>query len=550
MPAHALPNELPLELGSAQGCARKASPGSATPLGPLEAASSLSGVSAASSEAGAEAGARAEAGAAGAPAAPRAPRASPPRPPGPVDSYASAEGRARRPGALRALAAATAGAPGLISLAAGFPPPALFPLSGLALSLAAPGAGAAPPLALGAAAAAACQQYNSALRGAPALLPWVEARVAAAHAPPPLPHHAAREVVVCDGANHALELIFSLFLDRGDAFLCEEFTYPVVLDSIAAPKGLRALGVAADGAGLVPAALRAALAAAAAAAAAGGLPRPKLLYTVPTGQNPTGATASEARRRAVYAICREFDCWIVEDDPYCWLRYGGALALAQAQAAAGGAAAALEAAVPGLELAAGSAAPPSYLALDADGRVLRVDSFSKFLAPGLRLGWVTARADVAKKLTWALHASTVGPSGLAQGVAGALLAAWGAAGLDAHLRRCQAHYAAGAAAAGAAAARHLAGLTEWRLPEAGMFLWVRLTREADAGAALAELRAAGVAVVPGGAMRAAGGGAAGGGAGGCPFFRLSFSSASAAELEEGVARLGAVLHRRAGLAAA
>lgn len=156
----------------------------------------------------------------------------------------------------------------------------------------------------------------------------------------------------------------------------------------------------------------------------------------------------------------------------------------------------------------------SYLGLDTDGRVLRVDSFAKFLAPGLRLGWVTAHPQIVDKLTMTIQVGgsvcrvpslagcsqcamerwlrtpacphtcpalarlpqshTVGPCSLSQVVTAEALVAWGDEGLDAHLRIVQREYAQRCACICAAAERHLAGLATWTRPSAGMFLWLRL----------------------------------------------------------------------------
>ena len=201
-------------------------------------------------------------------------------------------------------------------------------------------------------------------------------------------------------------MVLRLFLAPGDALLCEEYTYPHVAESFVLPAGYVAVPLATDGEGLVPESVEAALAARAAA----GKPA-KILYTVPTGQNPTGATTGEARKRAIYAACRRHGCLILEDDPYYYLQFGPApVGGSGGDGAAARAAAAADHAHPrGL---AGLGA--SYLSLDVDGRVVRLDSFAKVLAPGLRLGWVTAAPPVVDRLVAHLHGVALGATSLSQ----------------------------------------------------------------------------------------------------------------------------------------
>ncbi len=97
---------------------------------------------------------------------------------------------------------------------------------------------------------------------------------------------------------------------------------------------------------------------------------PKLLYINPTGGNPTGTVITGERRREVYGICREYDLLIVEDDPYYFIRYGDD----------------------------GGAPPPSFLSLDVDGRVVRIDSFSKTVGAGLRVGYATGPAELIDRM--------------------------------------------------------------------------------------------------------------------------------------------------------
>lgn len=90
--------------------------------------------------------------------------------------------------------------------------------------------------------------------------------------------------------------------------------------------------------------------------------KPKMLYTVPVGGNPTGVSQTLERKKEIYQIAQEHNLLILEDDPYYYLQYGDKI--------------------------------PSYLSMDVDGRVLRFDSMSKILSSGLRVGWATGPAEL------------------------------------------------------------------------------------------------------------------------------------------------------------
>ena len=389
------------------------------------------------------------------------------------------------------------------------------------------------------------------------------------HSSLPPPH----DVMITNGNNPTLEAILRLFCDRGDDVLCEEYTYPHVAESLALPAGIVPIPVACDtgvstgdgneseddGGGIRPEALDAAIVARVAARPDGKVP--KLLYTVPVGQNPTGAVASAERRRKVYEVCRKWGVAIVEDDPYYYLQYGR-----KKKEKENGGEKQHEEEEQQLGL---SNLGASYLSLDADGRVIRLDSFSKVLFPGVRLGWATAPKAVIDKLVCHLHGVALGAPPLAQVLTSALLLrGWGGdgengsgagaengssaaspsasspsssspfAGFERHVKLMQREYCRRARVASDAADRHLRGLATWRRPSAGMFLWATLTEDLAplADAALARARAAGVVVVPGAYAHCSGDRARP-----CASFRLSFAGASDEALEEGVRRLGVAL---------
>ncbi|KAB8075192.1 pyridoxal phosphate-dependent transferase [Aspergillus leporis] len=219
--------------------------------------------------------------------------------------------------------------------------------------------------------------------GSPPLLQFVSKHVENVHRPP----YVDWSTSLTSGSTAALEVAYRIFCNRGDTVLTEKYTYPGAIEG-AGLVGLRFEGVDMDAEGLRADSLQQALSEWDLSRG----PKPRVLYTVPTGQNPTGATQSAERRNAIYDIAEEHDLVIIEDDPYYFLRMGvyqpDHETLAQAAT----------------EL-------PSYLSLDRSGRVIRLDSTAKILAPGLRAGWVTANAQIIEKFIAYQELTTVAVSG-------------------------------------------------------------------------------------------------------------------------------------------
>ncbi|KAI3427091.1 hypothetical protein D9Q98_007030 [Chlorella vulgaris] len=407
-------------------------------------------------------------------------------------------------GSLRELVSKYQGVEGLVALNPGLPPDDCFPIKGMQLDV----QGVDAPVHLTPEALVTAQQLGLSCAGHPPLVRWVAAHVEALHAPPG-PH----DVLITTGSSNGLDLVASLFLGEGDAVVVEEFTYPQMLECQLVPRRCRMLPVAMDYLGIIPAALEQVLQ----EAEARGEPKPKMLYTVPTGQNPTSASVPLERKREVYDICCRHGLLLLEDDAYQYLQFP----LGPTQP-------------PGLS---GLPHRSSYLSLDTDGRVIRLDTCTKFLAPGLRLGWAVAAPAVIQKMTDLLQGQTLGPSGLSQVIACEMLTAWGEEGLERHLCRLQATYAEKAGALHMAALSQLAGMAEWREPEAGMFMWVRLLGVDDATDLLEAMLEAKVVVVPGRVCHPRGTDPTFK----CPYIRVSFANPSAAECTEGILRLGTVL---------
>lgn len=207
-----------------------------------------------------------------------------------------------------------------------------------------------------------------------------------------------------------------MFAKRGDYILTETYTYCSAVES-AEPQGVKCVGIPMDSEGLIPAALEDVLTQWD-PSAHGNASRPWLLYTIPTGQNPTGATQSKQRRRDIYQIAREHDLYIIEDEPYYFLQmqpYTGPDALCVPP--------------PASHEDFLSSLVPSYLSMDIDGRVMRLDSFSKVIAPGTRTGWITASEQIVERFVRHSEVTVQNPSGVSQLVLFKLLEeAWGHSG--------------------------------------------------------------------------------------------------------------------------
>jgi DNA-binding transcriptional MocR family regulator len=147
--------------------------------------------------------------------------------------------------------------------------------------------------------------------GLPGLVEWLRALQLRVHRPP-LPA-ADWSLSVTVGSQDAIVKCFDAMLGPGDSLLVDRPTYSGSLAYLK-PMGVRLIGVETDGLGLVPDALERAI-----TAISDPSKRPRVLYTIPTGQNPAGSTLSLERRRAVYALACKYDFIILEDDPYYYL---------------------------------------------------------------------------------------------------------------------------------------------------------------------------------------------------------------------------------------
>ncbi len=297
-------------------------------------------------------------------------------------------------------------------------------------------------------------------------------------------------VFICGGSQQGLYLLARAFIEPGDTVAVEAPTYVGALQVFRAA-GARLVSMPADREGLDPDRLGEMLER-----------RPiKLIYVLPTFQNPTGATLSLERRQRLLAIARRHAVPVIEDDPYGELRYEGEP-------------------VPSLlSLADGPTSPVVYLS-----------TFSKVLFPGFRLGWVVAAPPLIERLAWVKALVDLESNPLAQWAVAEYL---DRGQLDGHLAGLVPVYTARRDAL-ERALRHEAGeMLSWRAPAGGFYLWVHLLGGLRAREVLAEASRLGVAFVPGDLFHVDGGGR--------DALRLAFSGLPPDQIEEGVRRLAAAL---------
>ncbi|MCJ1334741.1 Aromatic/aminoadipate aminotransferase 1 [Bachmanniomyces sp. S44760] len=265
------------------------------------------------------------------------------------------------------------------------------------------------------------------------------------------------------GSTSALDMALRMFTTRGTCILTEEYTFATAVET-AAPMGVHAVGIKMDEQGLLPSHMNDVLNDWD-PAEHNGAPKPWLLYTVPSGQNPTGATQSLRRRKELYRCAQKHDVYILEDEPYFFLQmdpYTGPNAP--------------DVSPPASHEEFIKALVPSLLSMDVDARVMRMDSFSKVLAPGSRVGWITASEQIVERFVRHHEVSTQNPSGISQLVLFKLLdESWGHAGYLDWLMALRLAYTKRRDVICYACERYLPKeVASWNAPAAGMFHWIKI----------------------------------------------------------------------------
>lgn len=309
----------------------------------------------------------------------------------------------------------------------------------------------------------------------------------------------AENILITSGSQQALDLIGKVFINPGDRILVEKPTY---LGALQAWNTYQAeyITVPLDDDGIQTEGLEEALRIG-----------PKFLYVLPNFHNPAGVTLSLERRKKLIELADHYGVPIIEDDPYGQLRYEGDH-------------------LPALFVIDNEV--QGHNGVPYSGNVIYLSTFSKTLAPGLRLGWVIAPVEVIKKLVQAKQGSDLHTSTFTQMVAYEV-----ARGgfLDRHVRFIRQVYRERRDAMLHALERYFPEGIRWTHPQGGLFLWVILPEDLDASEILKEAIKEKVAFVPGAAFYADGSGR--------NTMRLNFSYMTPDKIEEGIKRLARVLER-------
>jgi len=384
----------------------------------------------------------------------------------------SARAQALTGSAIRDIVKKIGQRPDVISFAGGLPSPATFPIDAIR---------AAFDAVLTREGKAALQY--SATDGYAPLRAWIAGSLST---------HGARitpeQVLITSGSQQGLDLLGKVLVNEGDRVWVETPTYVGALHALGI-YGPRFVSVPMDDDGLAPDALPELMRAP---------DRAAFFYTIPTFQNPTGRTLAHERRVALVEQAARLKLLVVDDDPYRLLDHAGRTF-------------------------------QTLLSMDAQS-VVHLGSFSKILAPGIRLGYMVAPPELARKVEQAKQGADLHTSTLTQMVAHEIIKD---GFLDTHLVATRKVYAEQCATMLQALAEHFPRDATWTRPTGGMFIWATLPDGLDAAVMLDAALAANVGYVPGG-----------------PFFaeaprpntlRLSFATVAPDKMREGIARLGKVL---------
>jgi 2-aminoadipate transaminase len=298
----------------------------------------------------------------------------------------------------------------------------------------------------------------------------------------------ARNIIITQGSQQGLDLLWKLYLEKGRAVFTETPSYLGALQSFQLSRA-DIMPIASDEEGIRPESLLKACR----------QHRPALIYLMPNFQNPTGVSLSLERRRKIVGIVKEHDLLLVEDDPYGDLFFSGEKM-------------------------------PSLFALGKADNFIYMSSFSKTIAPGLRIAYLVCNEEAIGKLAVVKQGTDLQTNTFGQYLVNEYLESGKYEGHKALLRKT---YSRRRDLMLAAMANCFPRSVSWNCPEGGMFLWVKLPENYKAGHILQKCLEKNVAFVPGQEFFPDGSGE--------NTMRLNFSNATPEKISEGIKRIGEVL---------
>lgn len=309
-------------------------------------------------------------------------------------------------------------------------------------------------------------------------------------------------ILITSGSQQALDLLGKIFINRGDRILVESPTYLGALQAWNA-YGAEYISVPVDEHGMRTDLLEEAL-----------RTGPKFIYVLPNFQNPTGTTLPLERRMKIIELADRYGVPIIEDDPYGQLRYEGED-------------------IPSVEILDSRAREQNGT---YTGNVIYLSTFSKILAPGLRLAWVVAPDTVIRKLALAKQGTDLNTSTFNQIVAHEV----GQHGfIDRHVEVMKRVYVERRNAMLDSLEEHMPEGVTWTRPEGGLFLWATLPKNMNTTEMLPQTIDENVAYVPGEFFHPDGSGK--------NTLRLNFSFCCPEKINEGIARLGKAFKKKLAL---
>jgi 2-aminoadipate transaminase len=297
--------------------------------------------------------------------------------------------------------------------------------------------------------------------------------------------------MIVSGGQQGLELACKIFCNEGDTVICEDPSFIGALNSFRS-NGARTVGVPMEQDGISLEALEQTLKS---------TKNAKLLYLIPTFQNPTGITMSVEKRRAVLALAKKYGIVILEDNPYGELRFTGEEV-------------------------------PTLKSLDEYGRVIYFGSYSKVLAPGMRLGFTSAPAPLLERMIICKQTQDVHTNVLSQMIAYRFVTTYS---IDEHIEGLRKAYGKKCKLMMDLMDEHFPKSVKHTCPEGGLFLYCTMPEGYDSKELMKLALEKKVAFVPGTSCmiddKAS-----------YSTFRMNYSAASEADIEKGIKALGEVLH--------